>query len=114
MRSVLKVALMRKLSLVVSLGSLFAAAAFAETWSGTVSDSMCGAKHTAASASDAACVKKCVKGGASAVLVTDGKVYPISADSQVKVTPLLGQKVTVTGKLDGDTIEIASAQAAKE
>jgi hypothetical protein len=105
---------MRKLSLVVSFGSLFAAAAFAETWAGTVSDSMCGAKHEAASASDAACAKKCVKGGASAVLVSDGKVYQIATDSQAKVMPLLGKKVTVMGKLDGDTIDIASAQAAKE
>jgi hypothetical protein len=35
-------ALIRELSLVISLGSMFAAA-------GTVSDSMCGAKHEAAS-----------------------------------------------------------------
>jgi hypothetical protein len=105
---------MRKLSLIVSLGSMFAAAAFAETWSGTVSDSMCGAKHEAASASDAACVKKCVKGGASAVFISDGKVYQIAADSQSKVMPLLGQKVTVMGKMDGDTVEIASVAAAKE
>jgi hypothetical protein len=104
----------RKLSLIVSIGSLFAASAFAETWAGTVSDSMCAAKHAGASASDAACVKKCVKGGASAVLVSDGKVYQIATDSQSKVTPLLGEKVTVMGKLDGDTIEVASAQAAKE
>jgi hypothetical protein len=51
---------MKKLSLVLTLGSLFAAASFAETLSGTVSDSMCGAKHEAASAADAACVKKCI------------------------------------------------------
>jgi hypothetical protein len=105
---------MKKLSLFVGLGSLFTAAAFAETWSGTVSDSMCGAKHEAASASDAACVNKCVKGGASAVFISDGKVYQIAADSQSKVMPLLGKKVTVMGKMDGDTIEIASAKAAKE
>ena len=76
---------MRKLSLVLSLGSLFAAGAFAETWSGTVSDSMCGAKHEAASAADMACVKKCIKGGASAVFISDGKVYQIALDSQAKV-----------------------------
>jgi hypothetical protein len=105
---------MRKLCLLVSVGSLFAAAASAETLSGTVSDSMCGAKHEAASAADAACVKKCVKGGASAVLISDGKVYQIAMDSQAKVMPLLGKKVTVDGKLDGDTIEVASAKAAKE
>lgn len=105
---------MRKLSLVISLGSLFAVAAFAETWSGTVSDSMCGAKHEGATAADAACAKKCVKAGASAVLVSDGKVYQIAMDSQAKATPLLGKKVTVMGKMTGDTIEIASVQAAKE
>jgi len=105
---------MRKLSLFVSLGTLFAAAAFAETWSGTVSDSMCGVKHEAATAADAACVKKCVKGGAPAVLISDGKVYQIAMESQAKLMPLLGKKVTVMGKLDGDTIEIGSAQAAQE
>ena len=105
---------MRKLSLIISLGSLFGASAFAETWSGTVSDSMCGAKHEAASESDAACVKKCVKGGASAVFLSDGKVYQISAKSQAKVLPLLGQKVTLMGKMDGDTIEIATAKLAAE
>jgi hypothetical protein len=105
---------MRKLWLLVSVGSLFAAAACAETLAGTVSDSMCGAKHEAASAADAACVKKCVKGGASAVFISDGKVYQIAMDSQAKMMPLLGKKVTVNGKLDGDTIEVASAKAATE
>ena len=105
---------MRKLSLVLSLGSLFTAAAFAESWSGTVSDFMCGAKHEAASAADMACVKKCIKGGASAVFISDGKVYQIAPDSQAKVTSLLGERVTVMGKMDGDTIEIASTKAAKE
>jgi hypothetical protein len=92
--------------------SLYRGGSFRRDLSGTVSDSMCGAKHEAASASDAACVKKCMKAGASPVLVSDGKVYQIAPDSQAKVTPLLGMKVTVMGKLDGDTIEIASAQAA--
>ncbi len=105
---------MRKLFLITSLGSLFAVGALAETWSGTISDSMCGAKHTAASAADAACVKKCVKGGASAVLVSDGKVYQIAMNSQSKVTPYLGEKVSVMGKLSGDTIDVTSAKPAKE
>jgi hypothetical protein len=105
---------MKKLSLVISLGAMFAVAGLAETLSGTVGDSMCGAKHEAASASDIACIKKCVKGGASPIIISDGKVYQISADSQAKVASMLGQKVTVNGKLDGDTIDIASVKAAKE
>jgi hypothetical protein len=104
---------MKKLSLVISLGAIFATAGLSETLTGTVGDSMCGAKHEAASASDVACIKKCVKGGASPVIISDGKVYQVSADSLAKVTPLLGAKVTVNGKLDGDTIDIASVQAAK-
>jgi hypothetical protein len=59
-------------------------------------------------------VKKCIEGGASAVFISDGKVYQFAPESQDKVTSLLGKKVTVMGKMDGDTIEIASAKAAKE
>jgi hypothetical protein len=104
---------MKKMWMVVAAGSLFAAAGMAETWTGTVSDSMCGAKHEGAAAADAACVKKCVKGGASAVLVSGGKVYQLSADSQKKVETLLGQKVNVNGKLEGETIEVEAAQPVK-
>jgi hypothetical protein len=105
---------MKKASLMISLGALLAASGFAETLSGVVGDSMCGAKHEADAASDVACIKKCVKGGASPVIISEGKVYQISADSKAKVMPLLGDKVTVNGKVEGDTIDIASVKAAKE
>ena len=101
---------MKKVSLVITLGAMFAGAGLAETLSGTVGDSMCGAKHEAAAASDVACIKKCVKGGASPIIISDGKVYQISAGSQAKVMSMLGDKVTVNGKIDGDTIEIASVK----
>jgi hypothetical protein len=104
---------MKKVSLVISLGAMFAVAGLAETVSGVVGDSMCGAKHTADGPSDVACIKKCVKGGASPVILSDGKVYNISPDSQAKVMSMLGNKVVVTGKLDGDTIAIESVEAAK-
>jgi hypothetical protein len=106
-------ALMRKLGFIASLGCLFTAAAFAETMSGTISETMCGAKHHTGSAADVACVKKCVKAGSSPVLVSDGKVYQIAMDSQSKVMSLLGKNVTVMGTLNGDTIDIKSAKAAK-
>ncbi len=104
---------MKKVSVVISLGALFAAAGLAETLSGVVGDSMCGAKHAADGPSDVACIKKCVKGGASPIIISDGKVYKISADSQDKVTSLLGDKVVVNGKVEGDTINIESVEAAK-
>jgi hypothetical protein len=104
---------MKKLSLVISLGAMFAAAGLAETLSGVVGDSMCGAKHAADGPKDIACIQKCVKGGASPIIISDGKVYKLTADSQLKVMSLLGDKVTVNGKVDGDTIDIESVEAAK-
>ena len=104
---------MKKLLMVVSIGSLFAAGVLAETLTGTISDAKCAAKHEAASESDAKCVQSCVKRGGAPVLVSGGKVYQISADSKDKVTPVLGQKVTVTGKIDGETVTVESVEAAK-
>jgi Protein of unknown function (DUF5818) len=54
---------------------------------------------------DVDCANKCIKGGSPAVLVTDdGKVYKIT--EQAKVIPNAGKKVTLTGKLSGDTISV--------
>jgi len=88
--------------------SLFAASMFAAEWTGTVSDAKCGAKHAMASDAAAKCVQGCVKGGSDPVLVVDGKVYKV--DSKDKFTDHLGHKVTVTGKLEGDTITVDSVK----
>lgn len=75
--------------------------AAAETWTGTLSDSRCGAKHAAGTAADMKCIEACMKKGSVPVLVAaEGKVFPIATESVEKVTPLLGQKVTITGKAE--------------
>jgi hypothetical protein len=104
---------MKKLWMAASIASLFVAGALAATLSGTISDANCGAKHADASASDTTCVERCVKRGTAPVLVSDGKVYQIAADSRDKVASVLGKKVTVTGKVDKDTVTIESVEAAK-
>ena len=104
---------MKTLWMAVSIGSLFTVAGWAASLSGTISDANCAAKHEAASASDTACVQRCIQRGAAPVFVSDGKVYQIAADSRDKVKDVLGQKVTVEGKLDGSTLTIESVQAAK-
>jgi hypothetical protein len=98
---------MKKLVLV----SLFSIAAFAAEWTGTISEDHCGAKHAAGTAADQKCVEGCVKGGATPVFVSDGKVLKISDPS--KVHDFLGKKVVVKGDLSGDTVTIASIEAAK-
>jgi hypothetical protein len=82
--------------------SFAAISASAETWKGTVSDSMCAAKHQGST--DIACAQKCVKGGSPAVFVVDGKVYKI--ENQEAVKDHIGHKVSVSGTMTGDTIHI--------
>lgn len=91
--------------------AVFAASAFAAEWTGVISENHCGAKHAAGSAADQKCVEGCVKGGATPVLVSDGKVLKIADTS--KVQDFLGKKVVVKGDLEGDTVTIASIEAAK-
>src|SRR5260370_34196554 len=94
---------MKKVWMVASLASFFAAGAMAESWTGTISGDKCGAKHEGAEAKDTACVQSCIKRGGAPVFVSSGKVYKISADSKDKVMSNLDQKWTVTGKMDGAT-----------
>ena len=90
--------------------SLFSLSAFAEVFNAYISDSKCGAKHNA-SAPNAKCIESCVKGGAAPVAVVGDKVYKISDPS--KVMDHLGHKVTITGKADGDTLNIESVKMAE-
>lgn len=97
---------------ILLVASLFAVSAFAAKWTAVVSEEHCGLKHSAGTAGDQKCVTGCVKGkGAKPVLVVDGKIYKIADGS--KVADHLGQKVTVEGTLDGDTVTITSVEAAK-
>ena len=97
---------MKRLAIVISLSAM---AAFAAEWKGTISDAKCGAAHADASQKSMNCVKGCVKGGQAPVLVSDGKVYKIADAS--KVQDHLGQKVVVTGSMNGDTVTVDSVRA---
>jgi hypothetical protein len=103
---------MKRFALVAfSALSLFSLSAFAEEFTGYITDSNCAAKQGAKAASDghAGCAAGCIKKGAAAVLLTsEGKVYKIA--DQAKVTDHAGHKVTIEGKLDGDTIHVDSVK----
>lgn len=101
----------KKLSILM-LGIAFTATmALADTWTGYVSDAKCGARHSKGTQADINCVKACIGGGSDAVLVVDDKVVTIA--NKDKVADLLGQKVTITGKLEDGKIVIESAKAAE-
>ena len=69
----------------------------AESMTGWISDSKCGAKG--ANAAHGACAKKCVEAGEKPVLVTDKdqKVLPI--DNPSAVSSEIGQHVQVSGTM---------------
>lgn len=92
------------------LAFVFAMSAMADTWTGVISDSKCGAAH--ATKMNAKCVESCVKGGQAPVLVSDGKVLKIDDASKEKVMPHLGHKVKVTGTEKDGTVMIESIEMA--
>ena len=78
------------------------------TVNGYVSDSKCGAKGANASAAE--CTKKCVKAGASLVVVTDGDQKVIAVDNPDKLTGHEGHHVAVTGQIKGDSLHVESVK----
>jgi hypothetical protein len=96
---------MKKVAIVIGLLMLSTSLFAADSWTGYVTDAKCAAGGKGG-ADHAACAKKCIGGGEAAVLVADGKVVKIA--NQDKVKGHEGHHVTVTGKLEGDTLTIAS------
>ena len=109
---------MRKLFLLLVAGALIMSVASmsfgsdTQTVKGWVSNSKCGAKD--ASADGAACTKKCIKAGASAVVVTDSDQKVLMVDNPDSLKDHYGHHVAVTGKVDGDKVHVDSVKMLKE
>lgn len=99
----------KRLIMLIAALTIFGCMAWAASFVGTVSDSMCGMKHAHASTAAAACVKKCVAGGSTYVLVSHGKVYKV--DQQDQFAPYAGRMVRVEGTATGDSIAVTSVAA---
>ena len=100
------------LSLLMIVG-LAASSAFAagKTYTGTVSDAMCGAKHMGSAAE---CTRGCVKKGSKYALVVGDKVYSLETSDQAALDTLdkqAGAKATVTGTEKDNTITVSSVKA---
>ena len=76
---------------------------------GTISDSMCGAKHMM-TGDDAKCARTCVKSGAHYAPVVGDKVYPLKAKPE-ELDRLAGQTVSVTGDLTDSGLIVMSVAA---
>jgi hypothetical protein len=101
-------------------GLLCATSVFAadQTWSGTISDSMCGVKHTMSehgkNMTDRECTQMYASHGAQYVLVADGKMYNLrNHDADLKTHA--GHVVNLTGDLQSgrDTIRASKIEMRK-
>jgi len=83
-----------------------------QTFTGTVSDAMCGAKHMPGQ-TNATCTRACVKQGSKYALVVGNKVYTLEGGDAATLDKLAGEQAKVTGTLKGDTITVRSVAPAK-
>jgi hypothetical protein len=103
------------MKLVLSLAATLAMGAMGllgadQSWTGAISDSMCGASHAPEDhgkpITAKQCTVGCVKEGAKYVLVVGGKVYGIANQTAPGLKKYAGDNVRVTGTMTGDTITV--------
>jgi hypothetical protein len=86
-----------------------------QSFTGKVSDAMCGGHHMM-SGPEADCTRACVGKGSKYALVVGDKVYALDTDDKAALgtlDKLAGANAKVTGTVNGDTIAVASVAASK-
>ena len=103
------------IALGVAILSASSSLAADQTWTGNISDSMCGAMHAKMSAehgnakmSDRECTLACIKEGGKYVFVSSGKVYKIENQGLASLSEHAGHTVKLTGAMNGDTITVSN------
>lgn len=114
---------MKKLALLLvlalALGTLALAGEGQKTWNGYLIDKMCGAKPERAANHSKSCTEKCAGSGLGVVtegkfLAFDEKGNQLGADLLKNSKQTKGIKVTVDGKLDGETLQVTSLKETTE
>jgi hypothetical protein len=101
---------------ILLLASLGAASApdDVQTWTGRISDSICGVKHEpveGVAMSDKECTLATVRGGSKFVFVMHEKVYAIANQDQPDLVTFAGDAVTLTGRMKDNVITVTKIVA---
>ena len=89
------------------------------TWTGKLSDSMCGADHKASGGTlekDHKCTLDCVKGHGSEYIfvnTADKKIYKIGNQKLAALEVHAGHNVEIAGTIKGDTITVTKVTMKK-
>ena len=102
-------------SCVLILASMVAAGCRpVQTWSGTISDDICGVEHLfdehGLAETPRECALRCARDGAPFVFVMNRTVYKIARSDSEMLSPHAGMPVEVSGSIDGDTITISTVR----
>jgi hypothetical protein len=92
--------------------NLFAFAGAKQTFTGEVSDAMCGKTHM--EGTPAECTRTCVAHGSKYALIVGDKVYTLETADKTTLATLdkqAGKNAAVTGVVDGTTIAVSSVAA---
>jgi hypothetical protein len=102
------------IAVIASMLGAMSVSAADKTWTGKISDSMCGAKHKkmaehgTTKIADRDCTMACVKEGGKYVFVLKGKVYKIDNQDFAALQEYGGHMVQLTGEMTGDTIKVSN------
>lgn len=106
---------MKKVASGLALAAIVAtvpACTAAQTWTGMISDSMCGAYHEwdehSLPMTEQECTLKCVKGGAKYVMQAEGRTYQIENQDHPALAEHAGGAVQLTGRMANDTITVSN------
>jgi hypothetical protein len=96
--------------LVLAVAAAAYGCAPAQTWTGTISDAMCGTYHEwdehTAVMTEKDCTLKCVKDGAKYVLLTEGRIHPIINQDHPGLAEHAGTAVEVSGRSSDEGITV--------
>jgi hypothetical protein len=86
-----------------------------QSFTGQISDAMCGASHMMEGTA-AGCTRACVAKGSKYALIVGDKVYTLDAKDKAaldQLDKLAGAAAKVTGTANGDSIEVTSVAPGK-
>jgi hypothetical protein len=103
---------MKRIAFTLTAAGLLPTAGEKKTLTGIITDEMCGNEHKMMNVKpDEKCVTECVKMGSRFALLDRSTVYTLS--DQKTSAKFAGQKVSVTGVVDGKNIKVNSIAAAR-
>ena len=111
---------MKNFILILVTGALMSGTvAMGATWTGQISDSMCGAHHKTMAEhgkkmSARECTEACVKNGGKYVFVSKGKVHNIENQDFAGLPEHAGHTVNLTGDMNGDSIKVSNLEMPKK